>query len=64
MSVEYLIDLRSQVTKEREAKKKDNERYAAYIKSASSPSSKAVTENKRLTMLPVMTAILRTLNAK
>ena len=45
MSVEYyrkrLIDLRSQVTKEREAKKKDNERYAAYIKSASSPSSKA-----------------------
>lgn len=45
MSVDYyrkrLIDLRSQVTKEREAKKKDNERYAAYIKSASSPSSKA-----------------------
>jgi hypothetical protein len=45
MSVEYyrkrLIDLRSQMTKEREAKKKDNERYAAYIKSASSPSSKA-----------------------
>ena len=45
MSVEYyrkrLIDLRYQVTKEREAKKKDNERYAAYIKSASSPSSKA-----------------------
>ena len=45
MSVEYyrkrLIDLRSQVAKERAAKKKDNERYAAYIKSASSPSSKA-----------------------
>lgn len=45
MSVEYyrkrLIDLRSQVAKERAAKKKDNERYVAYIKSASSPSSKA-----------------------
>lgn len=45
MSVEYyrkrLIDLRSAVEKEREAKKKDNERYAGYIKSASSPSSKA-----------------------
>lgn len=45
MSVEYyrkrLIDLRAQVAKEREAKKKDNERYAGYIKSASSPSSKA-----------------------
>lgn len=45
MSVEYyrkrLIDLRSAVEKEREAKKKDNERYAGYIKSASTPSSKA-----------------------
>lgn len=45
MSVEYyrkrLIDLRADVAKEREAKKKDNERYAGYIKSASTPSSKA-----------------------
>jgi len=45
MSVEYykkkLVDLRAAVTKEKEAKKKDNERYAGYIKSASSPSSKA-----------------------
>ena len=45
MSVEYyrkrLIDLRAQVAKEREAKKKDNERYAGYIKNASSTSSKA-----------------------
>lgn len=45
MSVEYyrkrLVDLRSAVEKEREAKKKDNERYAGYIKSASTPSSKA-----------------------
>ena len=45
MSIEYyrkrLIDLRSQVTKERDAKKKDNARYASLIKSASTPSSKA-----------------------
>ena len=45
MSVEYykkkLIDLRSALTKEKEAKKKDNERYAGYIKNASTPSSKA-----------------------
>ncbi len=45
MSVEYyrkkLIDLRADVAKEREAKKRDNERYAGYIKNASSPSSKA-----------------------
>ena len=45
MSVEYykkkLIDLRSALAKEKEAKKRDNERYAGYIKSASSPSSKA-----------------------
>lgn len=45
MTVEYyrkrLIDLRAQVAREREAKKKDNERYAGYVKSASSPSSKA-----------------------
>jgi hypothetical protein len=45
MSVEYykkkLIDLRSDLAKEKEAKKRDNERYAGYIKSASTPSSKA-----------------------
>ena len=45
MSVEYyrkrLIDLRADVAKEREAKKKDNERYASYIKNASSTSQKA-----------------------
>ena len=45
MSVEYykkkLIDLRSDLVKEKEAKKRDNERYAGYIKSASTPSSKA-----------------------
>lgn len=45
MSVEYyrkhLIDLRAQVASEREAKKRDNERYAGYIKNASSSSQKA-----------------------
>jgi hypothetical protein len=45
MSVEYykkkLIDLRSALAKEKEAKKRDNERYAGYIKNASTPSSKA-----------------------
>ena len=45
MSVEtykkQIIDLRARLDKEKEAKKKDNERYARYIKSASTPSSKA-----------------------
>lgn len=36
-----MIDLRAKLAKEKEAKKQDNERYAGYIKSASSPSSKA-----------------------
>lgn len=45
MSIEYyrkrLIDLRSAVAKEREAKKKDNAHYADLVKRATSPSSKA-----------------------
>ena len=45
MSKEYykkkIIDLRASLSKEKEAKKKDNENYARWIKSASSPSSKA-----------------------
>ena len=45
MSLEYykkqMVDLRARLQKEKDAKKKDNERYAALIKSASSPSSKA-----------------------
>lgn len=45
MTVEYykkkLIDLRSDLAKEKEAKKRDNKRYAGYIKNASTPSSKA-----------------------
>ena len=45
MSKEYykkkIIDLRASMTKEKEAKKRDNERYASLIKCASTPSSKA-----------------------
>lgn len=45
MSVEYykkkLVDLRADVAKEKEAKKRDNERYAGLINNASLPSSKA-----------------------
>lgn len=45
MSKEYykkkIIDLRAAIAREKEEKKRDNERYARYIKSATSPSSKA-----------------------
>jgi hypothetical protein len=45
MSKEYyrkkLIDLRADLAKEKEAKKKDNAYYADMVKRASSPSSKA-----------------------
>ncbi|MBR5567707.1 MAG: hypothetical protein IKW27_03095 [Bacteroidales bacterium] len=45
MSKEYykkkIIDLRADIAKEKEQKKKDNEYYARMIKSASTPSSKA-----------------------
>ena len=45
MSLEYykkqMVDLRARLQKEKDAKKRDNERYAALIKGASSPSSKA-----------------------
>lgn len=45
MSKEYyrkrIIDLRASMAKEKEAKKRDNETYAGYIKRASSPSYKA-----------------------
>ena len=36
-----MVDLRARLQKEKDAKKSDNERYAGYIKNASSPSSKA-----------------------
>ncbi|MBR5456700.1 MAG: hypothetical protein IKU76_07130 [Bacteroidaceae bacterium] len=45
MSKEYykkrIIDLRADIAKEKEAKKRDNENYSRYIKNASSPSTKA-----------------------
>lgn len=45
MSMEYykkrIIDLRADMAREKEAKKRDNERYASLVKGASSPSSKA-----------------------
>ena len=45
MSLEYykkqMVDLRARLQKEKDAKKRDNERYAAFVKGASSPSSKA-----------------------
>lgn len=45
MSKEYykkkIIDLRADLAKEKEAKKKDNAYYADLVKRASSPSSKA-----------------------
>lgn len=44
MSKEYyrkkIIDLRASLDREKEAKKRDNERYASLIKGTSSPSSK------------------------
>ena len=45
MSKEYykkkIIDLRAQIAREKEEKKRDNEYYARLIKGATSPSSKA-----------------------
>lgn len=52
MSKEYyrkrIIDIREDIRREREAKKKDNERFASYIKSASSPSSKASCRKRKI----------------
>lgn len=52
MSKEYykkrLVDLRAEVTKEREAKKRDNAYYANLIKSASSTSSKATYRKSKI----------------
>ena len=52
MSKEYykkrIIDLRADITKEKEAKKRDNERYASLVKGASSPSSKAMYRKQKI----------------
>ena len=45
MSKEYykkrIIDLRADIAREKEVKKRDNENYSRYIKNASTPSTKA-----------------------
>lgn len=52
MSKEYykkkIIDLRADMAKEREAKKRDNERYASLIKGASSISTKATYRKNKI----------------
>lgn len=52
MSKEYyrkkIIDLRADLQKEKDAKKRDNERYADLIKGASSASSKATYRKSKI----------------
>ena len=52
MSKEYyrkkIIDIRADIQREKDAKKRDNERYSSYIKSASSPSSKASYRKRKI----------------
>lgn len=43
-----IIDKRLLITKEREAKKRDNERYARAIKSASTPDGKAYQRKQKI----------------
>ena len=43
-----IIDCRAAIARERENKKKDNERYAAYIRNASTPSSKATYRKQKV----------------
>lgn len=43
-----IIDLRAEVAREREAKSKDNERYARSISTASNPSSKATYQKLKI----------------
>lgn len=52
MSKEYyrkkIIDIRADIQREKDAKKRDNEHFASYIKSASSPSSKASYRKRKI----------------
>lgn len=52
MSKEYyrkrIIDLRADLQKEKDAKKRDNEYYADLVKRASSPSSKATYRKSKI----------------
>ena len=63
MSKEYykkkIIDLRAAIDKEKEAKKRDAERDAMYIKRATTPSSKASYRSRRLIMRPHMPNVLK-----
>lgn len=43
-----IVDLRADMLKEKEAKKKDNEKYASLIKSASTPTSKASYKKRKI----------------
>jgi len=52
MSKEYykkrLVDLRAEIAREREAKKRDNANYASLIKNASSTSTKATYRKSKI----------------
>lgn len=52
MSKEYykkrIVDIRASITKEREAKKKDNAYYANLVKKATTPSSKATYRKSKI----------------
>lgn len=52
MSLEYykkqMVDLRARLDKEKEAKKRDNERYADLVKSASTTDSKAYYRRQKI----------------
>ena len=61
MSKEYykkrIIDLRAAMAKEKEAKKRDNETYAGYIKRASSAEYKASYRKQKIDRAAHMTVI-------
>ncbi|MBR5777242.1 MAG: hypothetical protein IKY22_02085 [Bacteroidales bacterium] len=52
MSKEYykkkIIDIRADIQKEKDAKKRDNEHFASYIKSASSADAKASYRKRKI----------------
>lgn len=52
MSLEYykkqMVDLRARLAKEKEAKKRDNERYADLVKSGSTTDSKAYYRRQKI----------------
>ena len=68
MSKEYykkkIIDLRAKLQKEKDAKKKDNERYADYIKRATTTDRKAYYRKERCPTPPLTTVRLNPSNEK